>query len=451
MSPFLNTFKLCILSVCFLKIKAFVGATLINGVSSVPVEDSVILVEGETITSVGTLGKLSVPPNADVIDVHGRTVMPGLIEGHNHPLGERDFRDPGFKKYYDNMVQSPVLGLLKGVQVIQEMLTYGVTSVRIPHPTIANAPELRGEWLVALKRAIERGYIVAPRVVAGGCVLPTGGHLNSLAPPFVLNKGWRGADGPWEIRKQTRECLTYEVDFIKLIGPGHKRYKPGEGPEHTCMTRDEIEAAVQEAHWRGVPVAAHAKNGPGLRYAVEAGVDSIEHGTNLYEQLDLITHMARNGQYLVPTLGMFFYEPLIDAYDEAEPGTKNAFKSMQPDLIKNFKHCREEGVKIAAGTDNTYWDVPGLAWELYTYVHEGGMKPMDAIISGTKTCAEMCKLEKTGCIEQGKLADLIVLEGDPLIDINILQNSDQILAVYKEGVKVAEEGRLLNPNLYHDA
>ena len=175
------------------------------------------------------------------------------------------------------------------------------------------------------------------------------------------NPGWWGADGPWEVRKQTREYLKYEVDFIKLIGLGHKRFNPGEGPEHTCMTREEIAATVEEAHWKGVPVAAHAKNGPGLRFAVEEGVDSIEHGTHLIEQPDLITHMAENRQFLVPTMGMFFLEPLMDAYDEAERGTKADFKRRQTGLIKNLKACKEAGIRIAAGTDNTYWDAPGLA------------------------------------------------------------------------------------------
>lgn len=380
--------------------------------------------------------------DAKVFDANGLTVMPGLIEGHNHPLGEREFSDPGFKKYYDNMVNSPALALLKGVQVIQGLLTRGITTVRIPHPTIANAPELSGEWLVALRKAVERGYFPAPRVVARGCVLPTGGHLNSMAPPLVLNSGWWGADGPWEVRKQTRECLQNEVDFIKLIGPGHKRFKPGSGPEHTCMTREEIAAAVEEAHWKGVPIAAHAKNGPGLKFAVEEGVDSIEHGTNLIEQPELIDHMVNHSQYLVPTLGMFFYEPLVDAYDEAEPGTRNNFETMRPGLVKNFKECMKKGVKIAAGTDNTYWDAPGVAWELNTYVEYGGMKPMDALISATKTNAENCALPDVGTLEVGKKADIILVDGDPLKDIKVLQDRVNIRTVIKEGLILVKDGKI---------
>ena len=424
-----------------MSVKAVIGGKLIDGLGGKPIDDSVVLIEGKTIKAVGKAGKVKVPAGVEVVEAKGKTVMPGLIESHNHPLGERDFRDPGFKKYYDNIVKSPALGLLKGVQVIQKLLTEGVTTVRIPHPTIANAPELRGEWLVALRQAVERSYFPAPRVVAGGCVLPTGGHLNSLAPPFVLNQGWSGADGPWEVRKQTRECLQYEVDFIKLIGPGHKRFKPGSGPEHTCMTPEEIAAAVEEAHWKGVPIAAHVKNGPGLKFTVEAGVDSIEHGTHLFEQPELIKLMAEHDQFLVPTFGMFFCEPLMEAYDEAEPGTKANFLKSQPELTKNLKMCKEGGVKIAAGTDNTYWDVPGLAWEIYCYVKQGVMSPMEAIQSATKTAAELCRVN-SGTIEPGKFADLLVIDGDPLKDISILQDSKEVDIVFKEGKIVARNGNL---------
>lgn len=413
------------------------GGLLIDGKGASP-RISDVKVQNGKIVEIGDINT----NEAKEFDANGMTVMPGLIEGHNHPLGERDFTDPGFKKYYDNMVNSPVLSLMKGIQVIQGLLKRGVTTIRIPHPTIANAPELRGEWLVALRKAVERRYFPAPRIIAGGCVLPTGGHLNSMSPPFVLNPGWRGADGPWEIRKQTRECLQNEVDFIKLIGPGHKRFKPGSGPEHTCMTREEIFAAVEEAHWKGVPIAAHAKNGPGLKFAVEENVDSIEHGTHLIEQPELIDHMVEHSQYLVPTIGMFFYEPLIDAYDNAEPGTRDNFENMRPRLIKNFKECMKKGVKIAAGTDNTYWDAPGVAWELYTYVKHGEMKPMDAILSATKINAENCALPNVGTLVEGNKADIIIVDGNPLKDITILQDRANIRTVMREGLILVEDGKI---------
>lgn len=116
-----------------MKVKAIVGGVLIDGTGGDPIEDPVVVIEDGMIKAVGSRSEAKVPSGADVVGAHGRTILPGLIEGHNHPLGERDFSDPGFKKYYDNVVHSPALALLKGVQVIQGMLTHGVTTVRIPH------------------------------------------------------------------------------------------------------------------------------------------------------------------------------------------------------------------------------------------------------------------------------------------------------------------------------
>jgi imidazolonepropionase-like amidohydrolase len=115
---------------------------------------------------------------------------------------------------------------------------------------------------------------------------------------------------------------------------------------------------------------------------------------------------------------------------------------MRPDLIKNFKECVKKGVKIAAGTDNTFWWAPGVAWEMETYVKYGGMKPMDAIISATKTNAENCALLDVGTIEVGKKADIILVEGDPLKDISVLQARKNISLVMKEGQIIVEQGRL---------
>jgi len=139
---------------------------------------------------------------------------------------------------------------------------------------------------------------------------------------------------------------------------------------------------------------------------------------------------------------MFFYEPLVDAYDGAEPGTRASFEAMRPGLIKNFKECMKKGVKIAAGTDNTYWDAPGVAYEIYTYFKHGGMKPMDAIISATKTNAENCALPDVGTLEKGKKADIILVKGDPVKDISVLQDRKNIRMVIKEGTVLVENGKI---------
>jgi imidazolonepropionase-like amidohydrolase len=146
-------------------------------------------------------------------------------------------------------------------------------------------------------------------------------------------------------------------------------------------------------------------------------------------------------QYLVPTYGMFFCEPLMKAYDEAEPGTRSGYLKNQPDLTKNLRMCKNAGVMIAAGTDNTYWSVPGLAWEIYCYVTQDIMSPMEAIKAATRTAAKLCNVN-VGAIEKGKFADILVVDGDPIKDIGVLQDPKRIDIVYKEGKIVARNGHL---------
>ncbi len=426
-------------------VKAIVGGRLIDGIGSEPLEGSVVVIEGKKIREVGRKGDLDMPSGAEVLDALGKTVMPGLIESHTHPLGERSL-EPGFRKYYDNLVSSPVLPLLKSVDVLKRLLTYGVTSVRILHGAIPSAPEMRGEWLVALRIAVERGYFPAPRIVAGGCVFPTAGHIFSMVPPSLVRPGWRGADGVWEVRRQTRECLAENVDVIKLLGPTGGGGLGHDGPKVQGCTLEEIEAAVEEAHWKGVMVSAHAHGGPGLRNAVLAGVDTIEHGTYLCEQPDVIEMMAKKGTFLVPTMGARFH-PVYSDYEKAvhglldEEACKRALKPAEA-IRNSFKMAREARVRIAAGTDFMRFDISPLAWELFIYVKEGGMTSMEAIVSATKTAAEACGLRETGTIEKGKLADIIVVDGDPLGDISILQNLENIDIVIKEGDVKVENGRI---------
>lgn len=422
------------------------GGKLIDGTGSDPIDNSVVIIEDKKIKTVGKKGKVDVPRDAEIIDASDKTVMPGLIESHSHPLGERG-PEEGFKKYYDNLVSSPVLPLLKAVENLRKLLRYGITSVRILHGAIPSAPEMRGEYLVALRTAIERGYFPAPRVIAAGCVFPTAGHIYSMTPPAVLNSGWQGADGIWEVRKQTRECLAQNVDVVKLLGPTGGGGGGHDGPMVQGCTLEEIEVAVEEAHWKGVMVSAHAHGGPGLKNAIFAGVDTIEHGTNLSEQPELIKMMVEKGIYYIPTMGGRFH-PVYGYVEQARKGlmdeerTKRILKGAET-MKKSFKMAHEAGVKIAAGTDFMYYDISPIAWELYVYVKEGGMTEMEAIISATKIAAEACGLKNVGTLETGKIADIIVVEGDPLKDITILQDKNKINTVIKEGNIVIRNGNII--------
>lgn len=420
------------------------GGTLIEGTGAPPIEGAAVKIHGKKIVAIGKDGEIEAGQEARVIDASGKTVMPGLIEAHTHPLGERG-QEPGLMKYYDNLVSSQVLPILNGVKVLRKLLMYGITTVRILHGPIPTG-EMRGEHLVALRTAVERGYFPSPRIVAAGCVFSTAGHIYSMAYPTLIRPEWRGADGVWEVRKQTRECLAHNVDVIKLLGPTGGGGVGHDGPKVQGCTLEEVQAAVEEAHWKGVLVSAHAHGGPGLRNAVVAGVDTIEHGTYLHEQPDLVEMMREKDIILVPTMGPRFH-PEYGNYEKAlsgELGEEAAARALEPAnaVRESFRMAHKAGVKIAAGTDFMRWDLSPLAYELYIYVREGRMTPMEAIVTGTRNAAVACNLKDVGTIEPGKTADLIIVDGDPLADITVLQDKERIHTVIKEGRVEVENGRL---------
>jgi len=427
------------------ELKAVLGGKLVDGTGAEPVEDSAVVIEGKKIKSVGKRGEVEVPSGAEVIDASGMTVMPGLIESHSHPLGERGF-EPGFDKYYDNLLSASILPVLKGVKDLRSLLQHGITTVRILHGAIPTAPDMRGRHLVALRTAVERGYFPAPRIIAAGCVFPTAGHIYAMVPPTLVRPEWSGADGVWAVRKQTRLCLAENVDVIKLLGPTGGGGQGHDAPKVQEMTLEEIEAAVEESHWRDVPVSAHAHGGGGLTAAVQAGVDTIEYGTFLCEQPDDLAMMAEKGIILVPTSGVRTH-PVYGYLKDAEKGLPDeeaARKNLETIEAsrKSIRMAREAGVKIAAGTDFMRFDISPIAWELHEYVAHGGMTPMEAIISATKTAAEACRLADVGTIEPGKKADVIVVDGDPLEDIDVLQDRERFRVVITEGRVQVRDGKL---------
>lgn len=427
------------------KIKAIKAGSLINGTGEKPVNDQIILIEGKKIKEIGPSDVVKIPSDAEVLDASTMTVMPGLIESHSHPIGERSL-DAGFKKYYDNLISSPILPFFKSVECLRQLLEFGITTVRILHGPIPSAFEMRGEHLVALRTAVERGYFPSPRIVAAGCVFPTAGHIYAMVPPQLLRPGWAGADGIWEVRKQTRLCLAQDVDVIKLLGPTGGGGLGPDGPKVQGCTLEEVQVAVEEAHWKGIPVSAHAHGGPGLRAAIEGGVDSIEHGTYLCEDPSLFELMKEKGIYHVPTVGLRTH-PRYGYLKDAKNGlpTPEKAEDMLYSIecsINSVKLAHKAGVKIAAGTDFMRFSISPLAYELEVYHKQAGLSTMEAIVSGTKTAAEVCNISNTGTLEPGKYADILVVDGDPLNDITVLQDREKIRHVYKEGRHEVKNGRI---------
>jgi imidazolonepropionase-like amidohydrolase len=420
-------------------IKVVVGGRLVDGTGAEPLDDSVVVIEGKRIKAVGKEGEVDVPAGAEVIDASGKTVMPGLIEAHTHPVRVPQVET---RRYPFSLSSSPVMALFGAAQIFRNFLEFGITTVRILHPAIPNAPELRGEWLVALRTAAELGLIPGPRVVAAGVVLPTGGHFQAMVPPRIMPPGWWGADGVEEVRKQTRLCAYENVDLIKVLGTTGGGGMGLDAPKKQGYSLDEMKIVVDEARFKGLPVSVHAHGGPGFDVAAEAlgKGDSMEHCSYLYEHDEAVKKMSEKGIWMVPT--WTFRLRRINA--ESDPKKKSEYEKMLNEtLVASLHKARKAGVKIAVGTDNSPSDWSSIGVELHGYVKYGGIPPLEAITWATKNGAECLALEDVGTIKEGKIADLIVVDGNPLKDITVLQEKKKIDTVIKEGCVVSRKGNLI--------
>jgi imidazolonepropionase-like amidohydrolase len=417
----------------------------VDGTGAEPLDDSVVVIEGKRIKTVGKKGEAQVPADAEVIDASGKTVMPGLIDAHTHPVDApliETRSDYPFLSYPLARSSSPVMALFGAAQILRNYLEFGTTTIRILHPAIPNAPELRGEWLVALRTAVDLGLIPGPRVVAAGVVHPTGGHFQAMVPPRLMPPGWWGADGVTEVRKQTRLCVLENVDLIKVLGTTGGDGLGHDAPKNQGYTLDEMKAIVDEARFKGIPVSVHAEGGPGLDVAAEAlgKGDSMEHCFYLFEHDEAAKKMAEKDIFMVPTWTIKLRE--IEA--EIDPKKKaEAIKMLKETQVASIHKALKAGVKIAAGADESPYDWSSVGVELHGYVKYGDIPPLEAIKWATKNCAECLALEDIGTIEEGKIADLIVVDGDPLKDITVLQDKKRMNTVIKEGRIVAQKGNLI--------
>jgi len=383
----------------------FKGATIIDGTGVAPFKGD-LLIEGKDILEVGSIAS----QGANIVDVSGKFIMPGMINAHVHITFEGDSPDP----FTLLEKETPAMTSMRGARSLRKMLRSGVTFFRDMGG--------RDHVDIDLRNARNQGIIQGPEFMVAGKVLTMiGGHIWKFG---------RECDGRDEVRKAAREQLRAGADLIKIAATGGV-LTPGNEPGAAQFNFEEIQVAVEEAHKAGKKAAAHAIGTTGILNAIRAGIDSIEHGYFLTDEA--IELMLKNGTYLVPT----FLGPYATYLGGTKAGIAQFILDKLPLVLKpqeeSFRKAYKAGVKIAMGPDSgtpiNGHDMTSL--EVKRMV-ECGMSASDAIVCSTKNAADLLGISgRYGTLEKGKASDFLVLGANPLEDMEALRSN--IESVYKLG------------------
>ncbi|MEG1603040.1 MAG: amidohydrolase family protein [Cloacibacillus sp.] len=396
--------------------KIYTNATIIDGNGGKPLQNGALLVDDDRITAVGEAREFCGCEEAEAVDCTGKTIMPGLINGHVH-----FFMEP-YTWERNACIQQPLSGLCLDIQSnMKKMLRSGVTYARDLGGVFDLDMQFRGY--------VDEGRVEGPEMICARNPLTiTGGHGEDFSMV---------CDGPQAFIHGVRSQIRGGADLIKIMATaGYAR--PKMRVNHSIiadtiyMSPEEIKASTDEAHKMGKMVAAHCCGFAGVYNSVMNGVDTIEHGQFREPESDeakaLADEMAKRGVWLVPTLAAFFKE-----YDREE--VEKQYQS----VIESFRLCLKAGVKIAMGTD------AGVPWVGHDktaaeleHMSLYGMTAMEAIVASTKSAAQMLGVSQNyGTLEGGKYADFLILEKNPLEDITALQHNLQ--AVFKKGRAVGAQ------------
>jgi imidazolonepropionase-like amidohydrolase len=406
------------------------NGTLIDGTGVPPIAGGAVLIEDNRIIDVDRAGRIGRPDGAATIDAHGGTIMPGLIDTHVHVMFEqidivRMLNTPFSLRFY------------QAARHLRATLEAGITSVRD-----AGGADL------GVKTAVEQGLIAGPRIQISTAVLSiTGGHGDSWtvsgADPqlFPTYPGMPHGicDGPEGVRKKVREVLRAGAEVVKVCSTGGV-LSPVDHPSYTQFSPEELAIMVQEAEYRGAYVMAHAQGTQGIKNAVRAGIRSIEHGMFLDEEA--IGLMLDRGTFLVPTLvaPIGVIEQAEQTGTMPEYGLRKARETLEAHQ-ESISRAIAAGVTVAMGTDAGVVAHGTNLRELGLMV-QSGMSPMQALVATTKTAAECLRWgDRVGTLAPGKLADIVIVNGDPLANIRVLEDRERIALVMKDGkVEVDRRG-----------
>ena len=393
---------------------ALTNARVIDGESPGPRPGTSIMIEDGRITAV----EPGDPFPADVVrvDASGKTILPGLIDAHIHlaTWGQNLLENRGWTIPY--LVARTVSGM-------RQVLNAGCTGVRDC-----------GGLDAGLRDAVADGLIDGPRIATSVTIIsPTDGLIDpvtaqGISSPTLSSIPSPVCDGPDAVRAKVREVIRAGADFIKIATSGGVS-SPRVHPRRQLFSQAEVAAAVDEAHTAGVRVACHAIGGAGLLMAIEAGVDSVEHGALLDDRC--IEAMAARGTWLVPTLAVYRWHETLGN----ESRRARALEIREPHRT-GLRRAREAGVPIAMGSDAGGYTLD-FSLELELLV-EAGFTPMDALRAGTLGSARCVGWDQeTGSLVPGKAADLLVVDGDPAADITVIRSPRNIEAVFRDGALVA--------------
>jgi imidazolonepropionase-like amidohydrolase len=406
---------------------AIVGGTLIDGLGGDPIKSGVVVFENGRIIAAGSEASVAIPTGAKRLDASGRTILPGFIDTHVHgTYRARDMRQ--------HLLNTPTYNVLRSIDIFRETLACGVTTARD-----------MGGADAGFRTAIEEGLIDGPRLLISlGMISQTGGHGDYWVPADmrIQKRAWLPntvADGVEEIRRVVRELLMRGADFIKICATGGITSITDSWDEPQ-FTIEEIRTAVEEAAAKKRRVAVHAEGVDGIRNAVQAGIHTLEHGWFLDEQC--ADKMIEMDTWWVPTLALVPLSMKKRTDDKSWAGhqmgqedvkDKQIYDLMQAQ-IPIWKDAVRRGVKVAMGTDQSHRLLVGENMvELEFMVNWLGMTPMEVIVASTSKAAECIERPELGVLAAGKVADILVVDGDPLDDIRVMQQRDRLHLVMKAG------------------
>jgi imidazolonepropionase-like amidohydrolase len=405
------------------KITAITSGRLIDGTGADPVENATVIIEGSTIKEVGK--GLNVPKSATVLDAGGKTVMPGIINAHLHLAGGASGTGPS--PYRPREVQ-----MFKAADDARQNLASGITTVK----------DCAGRNAPFLKQAVREGVITGlPRIIAACCALTrTGGPLDG--PPSA----WKSrdarendeaealvCDGVDECIKATRYTQRLGADFIKVFASLNFFHPGATTKSGIVFNFEELEAIVKTAGKVGKYVTVHSQNVYTSKDCVLAGIKTIDHGSRSDEEV--VTLGKERGTIFVSTLAY-----LRVMLDERPPGAAAMIQEEWDRSVESYTMMHDLGAVMAAGTDS-FGDAREGAMEIELLNKYCGFTPMEAIVAATKRGAEACFIgDMTGTLETGKAADIIVVDGDPLADLKVLQDIEKIKIVMLEGNVCIDRG-----------